>query len=95
MSILREILVRGLRSEALNRMVHLTHANTLTVLCYHGVVEQRLGPEHHRFLTTVSASDFAEQIEWLPGGADIAKVRRPGRILRQYRIHGSRPAVLV
>jgi peptidoglycan/xylan/chitin deacetylase (PgdA/CDA1 family) len=66
MSILREILVRGLRSEALNRMVHLTHANTLTVLCYHGVVEQRLGPEHHRFLTTVSASDFTEQIEWLP-----------------------------
>jgi peptidoglycan/xylan/chitin deacetylase (PgdA/CDA1 family) len=66
MGILRTILVRGLQNETLNRLVHLGNANMLTVLCYHGVVEERLGPEHHQFRTTVSTSDFAEQMQWLP-----------------------------
>jgi peptidoglycan/xylan/chitin deacetylase (PgdA/CDA1 family) len=66
MGTLRRILVRGLQNEALNHLIHLANANMLTVLCYHGVVEERLGPEHHQFRTTVYAGDFAEQMQWLP-----------------------------
>src|ERR1035437_5867511 len=66
MGTLRRILVRGLQNEALNHLIHLANANMLTVLCYHGVVEERLVPEHHQFRTTVYAGDFAEQMQWLP-----------------------------
>ena len=66
MGMLRRVLVRGLQSEALNRPIHLANANRLTVLCYHGVVEKRLDPQHLQFRTTVSTSDFAEQLQWLP-----------------------------
>lgn len=49
----------------LNALIHASWPNRLTTLCYHGVLQKTLGPDDHGFYTTVSATGFRPQLEWI------------------------------
>ena len=56
-------LKRVLRSDALNRFPHALNRDKLAVLCYHGVVPERLPPDHPQHPLTIAVDDFAEQLQ--------------------------------
>jgi len=62
MKIFRKTIVAALENRALNYLAHVANFNALTVLCYHGVIERHLGPEHPQFLTTVHTSELVEHL---------------------------------
>jgi peptidoglycan/xylan/chitin deacetylase (PgdA/CDA1 family) len=65
MSILRELFVSALQSETANRAFHFANARKLAILCYHGVTQESLPPEHHQYRTAIRAADFAEHLKWI------------------------------
>ena len=54
-----------MRSDALNRLPHALNQEKLAVLCYHGVVPERLPPGHPQHPLTIAVDDFAEQLRFL------------------------------
>jgi peptidoglycan/xylan/chitin deacetylase (PgdA/CDA1 family) len=62
---LKAIFLSAAHNAGLNTLVHACWPSRLTILCYHGVLPKALQPYDHGVYTTVSASGFRQQLEWI------------------------------
>jgi len=62
---LRGLVLRTIELSGINFLIHQFNAEKLTVVCYHGVISERLGRQDPNFDTTIGVDDFTAHIEFL------------------------------